>query len=89
MRAVIAFGACVLLFGLFGDDHGIRAMTQARRDAGALASQIAELRAQNALLRRRADALRRDPAVIEAVARETLGFIRPGEMLVTRPAQRP
>jgi cell division protein FtsB len=83
----IAFGACVLLFGLFGDDHGFRAMIQARRDASALASQIAELRVQNAVLRRRADALRRDPAVIEAVARETLGLMRPGEMLVARPAR--
>jgi Septum formation initiator len=68
MRAAVAFGVCLLLFGLFGDDHGVRAMLQARR---------------NALLRQRADALRRDPAAIEAVARETLGFVKPGEILVT------
>jgi len=84
MRAAVAFGVCLLLFGLFGDDHGVRAMIQARRDADALASRIAALRAENALLRQRADALRRDPAAIEAVARETLGFVKPGEILVTR-----
>jgi cell division protein FtsB len=83
MRAAVAFGVCLLLFGLFGDDHGVRAMLQARRDADALASRIAALRAENALLRQRADALRRDPAAIEAVARETLGFVKPGEILVT------
>ena len=84
MKSVVAFGVCLLLFSLFGDDHGVRAMSQARRDAAALAAQVAALRAENAALRQRADALRRDPAAIEAVARETLGFMRPGEILVTR-----
>jgi cell division protein FtsB len=73
----------MLLFGLFGDDHGVRAMLQARRDARDLGAQIAALRNENAALRQRVDALRRDPAVIEAVARETLGLLRPGEILVT------
>ena len=73
----------MLLFGLFGDDHGVRAMLQARRDARDLAVQIAALRNENAALRQRADALRQDPAALEAVARETLGFLRPGEILVT------
>ena len=80
----MAFGVCLLLFGLIGDDHGLRAVLQARRDARALASQVAALRADNALLRQRADALRRDPATIEAVARETLGLVKPGEILITR-----
>ena len=83
MRAAIAFGVCVLLFGLFGDDHGVRAMLQAGREARALAAQIAALRAENAALRERAGALRRDPAAIETVARETLGFVGPGEVAIT------
>lgn len=87
MRAVVAFGVCLLLFTLFGDDHGLRAIAQARRDAEVLTSRIAALRADNAALRERAEALRRDPAAIEAVARETLGLIRPGEILVTRPSR--
>jgi cell division protein FtsB len=89
MRAAFAFGVCLLLFGLFGDEHGLRAMLQAQREADALAGSIEALRAENATLRRRADALRRDPAAIEAVARETLGMMRPGEILVTRPAPPP
>ena len=88
MRAAVAFGVCILLFGLFGDDHGVRAMLQARRDARALAAAIEALRAENALLRQRADALRRDPVVIEAVARETLGLMKPGELLIVRPASK-
>jgi cell division protein FtsB len=85
VKLAAAFGVCILLFGLFGDDHGVRAMLQARRDAGMLEAQIAALRAENVALRRRAEALRRDPAAIEAVARERLGFLSPGEILVTRP----
>ena len=86
MRAAVAFGLCLLLFGLFGDDHGLRAMLRARRDARLLASQVAALRAENAALRERAEALRRDPRAIESVARETLGLMKPGEILVMRPA---
>jgi len=60
----------------------------AKRDAEVLSTRIARLRAENTVLRQRAEALRRDPAAIEAVARETLGLMRPGEILITRPASR-
>jgi len=84
MRLAAAFGACVLLFAVFGDEHGLQAVLQARRDASQLTAQIAALRAENALLRRRADALRDDPAAIETEARAALGLMRPGEIVVTR-----
>jgi cell division protein FtsB len=83
MRIALAFGICLLLFGLFGDDHGVRAMLQAHRDARALAAEIAALRAENSALRRQAEQLRSDPIAIEQAARETLGLIRPGEIAVT------
>jgi len=82
MRAAVAFGICLLLFGLFGDDHGVRAMLQARREARDLAAQVAALRAENAALRERAAALRDDPAAIETAARQTLGLARAGEIVV-------
>jgi len=88
MRAVAGFGVCLLLFSLFGDDHGVRAIALAKRDAEVLSTRIERLRAENAVLRQRVEALRRDPAAIEAVARETLGLMRPGEILITRPASR-
>jgi cell division protein FtsB len=84
MRVAIAFGVCLLLFGLFGDEHGLRAMLQARRDARALADRVVSLRAENAMLRQRAEQLRRDPHTIEVVARETLGLVAPGELVVVR-----
>ena len=84
MRAAIAFGVCLLLFSVAGDSHGLRARQQARRDMRALADRIAVLRAENARLREQADALRRDPAAVEAVARRTLGLLRRGEIVVIR-----
>jgi cell division protein FtsB len=84
MRLVIAFGTCILLIGLFGGDHGLPAMLQARRDAAMLTTRIAALRAENAALRRRAEALRNDPSAIEMEARASLGLARPGEIVVAR-----
>lgn len=74
----------MLLFGVGADERGVRAVLQARRDMQALAVHIAALRAENGALRRRAEALRRDPAAIEFEAREALGLARPGEIVVTR-----
>ena len=82
MRLTCAFAVCMLLFGLFGGDHGLGAMLRARRQARALGAQIEALRAENAQLRRRAAALRSDPRTIETVARATLGLVRRDEIVV-------
>ena len=82
MKIALAFGVCLLLFALFGDEHGVRAIIQAHHDARVLSAQIAALHGENVVMRRRADALRGDPATLEQVARETLGFARPGEIVV-------
>ena len=79
----MAFGVCVLLFAACADERGFRAVLRARRDTQALAGRIGSLRAENAALRRRAEALRRDGAAIESEARQALGLVRPGEILVT------
>jgi len=84
MRVAFAFGVCILLFGLFGGDHGLPATLRARRDARLLTAEIAVLRADNAGLRRQAEALRRDPSAIEAEARASLRLVRRGEILLTR-----
>lgn len=73
-----------MLFTAFTGDNGLPALLRARRDAGALTLQIAALRAENARLKAKAEALRNDAAAIEAEARETLGLARPDEIVVTR-----
>jgi cell division protein FtsB len=42
----------------------------------------AELRAENAELRREIEALRSDPGAIEDIARDDLGLVRPGELVI-------
>ena len=96
MKSIVAFGLCIILMSMFAGDRGLPAVFKARRDARELAQRIAAIRAENAGLKTRADALRTDPATIERVARETLGFARPDELVVTaepstdpRPGSRP
>jgi cell division protein FtsB len=77
------FAATVLLVnGLFGE-RGLMDTIRARRAAATAARDLDQLKRDNAALRDRASRLRNDPATIESVAREELGLMRPGEILVT------
>jgi cell division protein FtsB len=77
------FAATVLLVnGLFGE-RGLMDTIRAHRAAAAAARDLEQLKRDNAALRDRASRLRSDPATIESVAREELGLMRPGEILVT------
>ncbi len=82
LRRAIAFIACVLLADALFGDWGLAETLRARRDYGQGAAELAELRLENAALRDEAKRLESDPRTIEAVAREELGLVRPGEVLV-------
>lgn len=84
MKTALAFGLCVVLFTLFAGDSGLPELLKARRDAKQLSLEISALRAENARLKARAEALRYDAPTIEVVARDTLGLARPGEIVVSR-----
>jgi cell division protein FtsB len=80
---VALFAATVLLVnGLFGE-RGLMDTIRANRVAGAAARDLDQLKRVNAALREQASRLRSDPAPIESVAREDLGLVRRGEILVT------
>jgi cell division protein FtsB len=85
MKTAAAFGLCLMLFTMFGGDNSLPALLKARRDAQALTQSISDLRTENARLKTRIEALRNDPAAIEAVARESLGLARADELVVMRP----
>ena len=85
MKICVAFGLCVMLFTAFTGDNNLPALLKARRDAQALSRTISNLRSENAQLKTRVEALRKDPSAIERVARETLGLARPDELVVFRP----
>jgi cell division protein FtsB len=84
MKVFAAFALCLVLFSMFTGERSLPSLLKARREADALALRIAALRSENARLKARAEALRNDPAAIDAVARETLGFARRDEIVVMR-----
>jgi cell division protein FtsB len=60
----------------------------------ALAREIAQLAAANAALEEEVRALRTDPGRLEAIAREELGLVKPGELVyefraMPRPSRSP
>jgi cell division protein FtsB len=61
---------------------GLRHTIDLRRDLTALHAHNQELAAENQRLAREAEALREDPAAIERVARDELGWVRAGEVVV-------
>jgi cell division protein FtsB len=81
-RLLIAFAVAILLANALAGDRGLTATVRARNDRVALQAEIESLRAENARLRARAQALKRDPATIEAVARQELGLLRRDEKVV-------
>jgi cell division protein FtsB len=80
---VMLFAASVMLVnGLFGE-RGLVETLRARQSYATARKELALLRQRNGLLRDQARRLRDDPSAIESVAREDLGLLRPGEILVT------
>jgi cell division protein FtsB len=81
-HAMLFIASVLLVNGLFGE-RGLMQTIRARRAFAAAARDLARLKQDNAVLRDRARRLRSDPATIESVAREELGLMRRGEILVT------
>jgi cell division protein FtsB len=86
LASIIALVA-LIVGALFGD-RGLLHLIDQRHRAEALAGEVEELEAENAHLVTEIAALRTDPRAIERLAREELGFARPGEtvFLVRDPA---
>ena len=80
-RALV-FVSCVLLLDSIFGDRGLVGTIKAREDYRVVSEGLARLKAENAGLREQARRLQEDPATIESVAREDLGLIRLGEILV-------
>ena len=71
----------LVLDGLFGD-RGLAETMRAKREFADAAAGLNRLKQENAALLERARLLTNDPRVLESVAREELGLVRPGEILV-------
>ena len=85
-RLLGAAGLVLLAVGLavYGG-HQMLKVRHMRAEIQAMERDIVTLRAQTAELSRTVERLRKDPAYIEKLAREELGFARPDEMILKLP----
>jgi cell division protein FtsB len=79
----------VLLADALVGERGLVATSRARRVSGELSERVEQMRRENRRLRTEAQRLREDPVAIESLAREELGLIRPGEVLVVVKDRKP
>ncbi len=81
LRGLFWFLALSLLFNSMFGDMGLVERIRQKRALDRLRQEVGSLRAENARLVGDIHGLRRDPSRIETIARETLGLIRPGEIV--------
>jgi cell division protein FtsB len=82
LKYVIVFLTAVLLIDSLIGSSGLIEALRARRQYAALAADLDQKRRENADLRDEIRRLREDPATIESIARQELGLMRQGEVLV-------
>ena len=89
LNYVLALVTVVLVVDALVGDKGLLETIRARRQYELVAAALAAKRQENARLRDEVRRLKEDPASVEAIAREELGLIRPGEILfIVRDADR-
>jgi cell division protein FtsB len=83
-RAALAWvGLCALLLAASAADRGgLRKWRQLAREAGRVEAENREIVRENERLRREVRALQGDPAALERAAREDLGYVRAGEIVL-------
>ena len=79
--ALFGFVVCVLAVDALVGDQGLLATIRARKQYNQVASELARLRNENAVLRAEALRLRDDPEAVEEIARRELGLMSRGEKL--------
>ena len=82
LNYLLVFATVVLLVDALVGERGLVASVRARQQSDELQASVSQLKHENARLRELADRLETDPTTIESVAREKLGLVRAGEILV-------
>jgi cell division protein FtsB len=81
LQLLLVFVTLVLVINALIGERGLMETLRARRTHGELVGAIDRLKTENSRLREDVRRLRSDPATIEALARQELGLIKPGEIL--------
>ena len=82
INIVLGFAAAVLMIDALVGEKGLLEGLRARRAYDEAEASLNALKAENARLRDRMRRLNEDRSAVEALAREELGYIRPGEVLI-------
>lgn len=82
LRRALLFATLVLVLDALVGEAGLAATLRARTGYAAAQADLHRIRQENAALLDEIRRLQHDPAAIEEVAREELGLIRPGEVLI-------
>ena len=80
LRFAILFLVALIAASVLGNRSLVR-LYQMHVERGALAGEVEQLKVTNAALAEEARSLRADPARVEAIAREELGLVKPGEIV--------
>ncbi len=90
--ATLCIGVLAVFIGykvIFGA-NGMKVYQAKRAEAVRLQQQIDEEKSKNDLLQYHVDSLQKeDPNAIEKEAREQLGYVRPGEVVLVEPRPKP
>lgn len=90
LNLLLVFITVVVLVDAVVGEKGLMERMRARREYTQSAATLNALRHENTRMREEIQRLRSDPDAIEALAREELGYIKPGEILFiirdTKPA---
>ncbi len=81
LNLLLVFITFVLLVDALVGEEGFMDRLRARDEFAKKAAELEALKRENAAMREEKRRLQEDPAMIEAIAREQLGLIRPGEMM--------
>ena len=81
LNLLLGFITVVLLVDALVGEEGLMDRLRAREEFAKAAAELEALKRENAAMREQKRRLQDDPTMIEAIAREQLGLIRPGEML--------
>jgi len=82
VNTVLFFIGIILVINAFAGDNGFIDMLTTKNTHAVLVEDLSRLRAENESLRNTAKRLQEDPRAIEEVARDKLGLIKPGELLL-------
>ena len=86
-RVVLGVLSILLVTALVIGANGIMRVWEMQHELETLEREIVQLRAQTTKLNQTAERLRNDPAYIEKLAREELGYVRQGETVLKFPSQ--